>query len=1062
MSRSKSLRNRRILSVLLSSCLLVIIYCSLTIMVYAQSSAAKLNGDVVDQNGAVVPNATVMIVNPNTGFSREVTTDDHGFYSFPPLAAGTYVITVRREGFAPIETKDVILNVGDQKSLKIQLKAGDVNASVTVDSSAEAIRTDAAVSTVVDRQFVSNIPLNGRSFQSLITLTPGVVVVPSGTTNTNGQFSVNGQRAGSNNFLVDGVSANFGGAPGFFGGSSTSGNLPALTTLGTTQSLVSVDALEEFRVETSTYAAEYGRQPGGQISMVTRSGTNAFHGSIYDYVRNDIFDANDWFANRAGQPKPPKRQNNFGATLSGPILLPRFGEGGRQPGYDGRNRTFFFFSYEGLRLILPQFSLTNVPSLALRQQSPAGIQPLLNAFPIPNGPVLANGLAEFSSSYSDPSNLDATSIRVDHTVNSRMTLFARYNRSPSESVTRRANVNLSGILGGRLLTQGLTAGATLSLTPSASNEFRLNYSRNDAVSVNEQDSFGGAAPLPIDSIIPPQYQGAGVLGILQLNFAGRTASAVPLLSISTNQAAQQDQFNIVDNFSYGFGSHQLKFGVDLRRTKSHSDLSSYILNGTVTTQQQILAATVPSVQVVGIRPVTGVFTNFSAYGQDTWRISPRLSLDLGLRWDVNPAPYEEGGSDPAAVTQVRDLRTMQLAPLGTPEWKTTYNNFGPRIGMAYHLSDRAGRETTLRGGFGVFYDTGNDLSGQNLARYPYQANRIVTNVVFPLSPVQVAPARFPIETLPLTPPYPQFLVFDPELKLPYTLQWNLAVQQSLGRNQVLSVSYVAAAGRRLLQTTQANIATINPSFTTIQLIKNNATSDYHALQAQFQRRLSRGLQLLGSYTWSHALDDDSTGQTNRVAQHGNADFDVRHLFAAAATYDIPARGNEVARAILGGWSINTNLTARSALPVDIIATTLTDPVTGGLVNVRPNVISGVPFYVDDSTLPGGRRINRAAFTIPAAGQSGNFGRNQVRGIGAWQVDFSLRRQLGLTERLKVELRGEAFNIFNHPNFGTIQTALTAANFGQATNMLNRQLGGLNQLYQIGGPRSFQFALKLLF
>jgi hypothetical protein len=267
----------------------------------------------------------------------------------------------------------------------------------------------------------------------------------------------------------------------------------------------------------------------------------------------------------------------------------------------------------------------------------------------------------------------------------------------------------------------------------------------------------------------------------------------------------------------------------------------------------------------------------------------------------------------------------------------------------------------------------------------------------------------------------------------------------------------------LLQRQQLSLSSINPNFTTVLLNTNRATSDYDAFQAQFQRRLSRGLQALMSYTWSHAIDEDSAGDTRRAIRRGNADFDVRRNFAAAVTYNVPStRFGRVPDAMLNHWSIDSAIHVQSALPVDLIASTPIDPATGRFINVRPDVIAGVPFYINDPALPGRRRINRAAFSIPAAGQSGTLGRNVLRGLPAWQVDFALRRQIGLTEKLQLQLRGEAFNVFNHPNFGTIQTTLSAANFGQATNMLNRQLGGLNQLYQIGGPRSFQFALKLLF
>ncbi len=439
-------------------------------------------------------------------------------------------------------------------------------------------------------------------------------------------------------------------------------------------------------------------------------------------------------------------------------------------------------------------------------------------------------------------------------------------------------------------------------------------------------------------------------------------------------------------------------------------------------------------------------------------------MDFGLRWEVNPAPGEANENDPPAVTGISDLATMQLAPRGTPMWRATYNNFAPRFGIAYQLMQQAGREMVIRGGFGVFYDTGNNQGSTVFGRFPFTASRTVLGLAFPLSQMQAAPPPLP-NLSNLTPPFGTIVVFDPELKLPYTMQWNVAIQQALGANQVATLSYVGAVGRRLLQQRQLSLSTINPNFATVLLTTNRATSDYNALQAQFQRRLSRGLQALASYTWSHALDEDSTDNGTIVPVRGDASFDVRHAFAAALTYDIPvSKLRRPLSAVLNSWSVDTSVHARSALPVDLVARQVTNPADGTLAAVRPNVIPGVPLYVDDSSVPGGRRINAAAFSDPPSGQFGDLGRNVVRGLGAWQVDLALRRRFDLTEKVHLQFRAEAFNVFNHPNFGAIQTSLTAPNFGQATNMLNQHLGGagLSQLYQIGGPRSLQFALKLLF
>ncbi len=1021
----------------------------------AQSASATLSGTVTDQNGAIVPGAIVIVMNAGTRLQRETTTSDEGYFTVPLLPPSTYTVTVRRDGFAPVEVQNVVLNVGDQKALQIQLKAGDVNATVTIDSTAEMVRTDGSVGTVVDRQFVANIPLNGRSFQSLITLTPGVVLTASPNSfNYDGQFSVNGQRPSGNSFSVDGVSANFGIQPGTGSGPQTAGNNPGLTAFGTTQSLASVDALQEFKLQTSSYAAEYGRQPGGQISIVTRSGTNQFHGSAFDYLRNDVFDANDWFANRARQPKPPERQNDFGGTLGGPVVVPGL--------YNGHNRTFFFFSYEGLQLRLPTFRLTNVPSLTLRQQAPAAVRPILNAFPLPNGRDLGNGLAEFSASFSDPSTLNATSIRIDESVGSKVRLFGRYARTPAQRNTR-GSFNLSNISLDRTDSKVVTLGVTASFTPRLINDLRFNYSGNYGPSNFVQDTFGGATPLPRSVLILSQYESSTSRGIAGLRFPGGTSASQPFVDTAgTNNEYIQRQVNVVDNLSYSVGTHQLKFGVDYRQLRPITSALSYQSEAYFSSAQNVLDSVAPNGVIQNRVPFKPIFSNFSAYAQDTWKVSHRLTFDLGLRWEVNPAPDEATGRKPLAVTQITNLSTMQLAPRGTPLWKTTFNNFAPRVGVAYQLRQKPGRELVLRGGFGVYYDTGTNTASDQFNDYPYQLRNNLSNVRFPLDPNQVAPQAVPLLTGP-TPPYPSLRVYNPSLKLPYTLQWNVAAERSLGQSQVITLSYVGAAGRRLVH--QDIIIRNDPNFPLLFLTDNKAASSYNSLQVQFQRRLSRGLQALASYTWSHAIDDDSAGTTFplRPIQRGNADFDVRQVFAAAVTYDIPAPGrNFFERAILSRWSLDTTVHAQAATPVDIVATQVINPADGTLINVRANVIAGVPFYLDDPTVPGGRKINRAAFSIPAAGQAGTSGRNVVRGLPAWQVDLALRRQFKLTEKLNLQFRAEAFNVFNHPNFGAIQTNLNAANFGQATNMLNRQLGGLNQLYQIGGPRSLQFALKLQF
>src|SRR6266540_2251032 len=408
--------------------LLLTAHCSL-LTGYAQSTSATLSGTVTDAQGALVPGARVTVTNASTGLKREATTSGSGTFTIPLLPPSTYTVLVENQGFTPAEIRDVVLNVNDNVSLNIELKVGSVGATVDVKSDAPLINESPAVGTVVDRQFVGNLPLNGRSFQSLITLTPGTVLTKTNL-NDQGQFSVNGQRSNANYFTIDGVGANIGVVAAVPQGQSAPGSLPGLSSSGGTNNLVSIDALQEFKVLTSTYAPEFGRTPGAQVSIITRPGTNKFSGTVFEYFRNEALDANDWFNNAKSLAKPALRQNNFGGVLGGPLYLPRFGEGG--PSFtSGKDRTFFFFSYEGLRLRLPNTTTTPVPTLAARQSAVPAIRPFFDAFPIPNGRDFGNGTAEFIGSFSNPSSLDATSIRIDHYLGGKLALFGRYNYAPS-------------------------------------------------------------------------------------------------------------------------------------------------------------------------------------------------------------------------------------------------------------------------------------------------------------------------------------------------------------------------------------------------------------------------------------------------------------------------------------------------------------------------------------------------------------------------------------------------------------------------------------------------------
>ena len=1055
--------------VVLTIALLLLTAHSSLLTVAAQTATATLSGTVEDQNSAVIPGVSITLTNTANGQQREATTDDHGSYTIPLLSPGTYVLRAERQGFAPIETRNIVLNVGDQKSLQIELKAGDVNAEVQVLSEAPLINTSPAVTNTIDRTFVGNLPLNGRSFQSLILLTPGVTIASAGG-NDFGQFSVNGQRASTNYFTVDGVSANIGtfAAFGSAANIALTGAYPGTSAFGGTNSLVSVEAVEEFKIQTSSYTAESGRQPGGQVQLVTRSGTNDFHGTLFEYLRNEKFDARNYF-NKKPALKPPLRQNQFGGIFSGPIFLPRFGEGPSR-WYNGKNRTFFFVSYEGQRVRQPNFSNLFVPSLRLRQVAAESIKPILNAFPLPTGPEDVNaagvprGWALAAITFSSPGTMNATSVRIDHAIGRKSSLFGRFNEAPS-----RVTTFTGGPFGRTVvaLTRTLTIGMTSVFTTQLTNEFRINHSRQLGQEVYIPMTFGGAIPLD------PQMLTSGYGGRAQasLSFGGRSRSFDAGDSIHN----EQRQLNIVDNVSIGLGKHQLKFGIDYRRlSPTYAPLSIQLTR--FSSEADVIAGFASSASITNYDSARPGYANLSVYGQDSWKASPRLTLDLGLRWEMNPAPTEADGKRPIQAVGVVgvDVSHATLAPAGTPFYKTLYTAFAPRLGLVYLLNKKNGRETMVRGGFGVYYDLG---SAGATAGFPVSAAKSLARTPFPIS---AAAAARPLIIIPSTlPPATNLTAVanDRGLKLPYTLQWNLAIEQSLGTSQTVSISYVGSGARRLLMTQFLDSAGFfgtptNPNFGGgILHTSNGPTSSYHSLQAQYRARFKRRFQALANYTWSHAIDEVSSDIQTNVLERGNADFDVRHNLSVAFVYDLPApRKTRFFRLLLSGWIVEGIVHSKTGRPINVTGGSTV--IRNALIDFRPDVIPGVPFYVADPSVPGGRRFSQAAFSSPPVGangfspdRQGTFGRNVLRQLPLNQTDLALGRAFNITESVSLRLKGEVFNVFNHPMFGGYINNFTDSRFGTPTLTMNSNSlspGSLSPLYQIGGPRSVQVSARLSF
>jgi hypothetical protein len=1010
---------------------------SVVISCDAQSPTGTVSGRIIDPDGRAIVEADVLIVSDLTGIQYAGKTNQEGIYLLSNLPPGVYRLQVSKVGFKALIKPDIVLNVQDSLSINFTLPVGAASVTVTVQGGAPLVNTeDASVSTVIDRTLVENLPLNGRSFNTLLQLTPGVVIAPT-TSVSSGQFSIAGQRTNANNFVVDGVSANFGVLPTTTLGTSGTGSAQAFSAIGSTSSLVSVDALQEFRIETSSFAPEFGHTPGGQVLLSTRSGTNDWHGGAFEYFRNDVLDANDWFANRAGKSRAPERHNDFGGFLGGPIV---------------KKKTFFFLSYEGERLRLPLTSILHVPSTFARTSASPEIASVLNAYPQPNGAVSPDGYsALFTGTSSNSASLDAGSVRLDHTFSDRFIVFARYNEAPSQFVdlSQSPNDPKAASVGTRTATLGIDS----ILKQSLSNAFRFNYSSQTADSAYHLTSAAGAVPYD-----PSVLQGSLPSSNTFVTFGTFDAGFLITGPVAKNR---NQQLNLSDDAKISFGTHQLKFGVDYRANYLDANPQQHFLEylgfglkGLVTTSSADLL--IPATAV----PSQLLARSLSLYGQDTWRVTSRLNVTYGLRWELVPAPSARGNTTLAAWQNLDNPSQIALAPMGTPVWATTYANFAPRMGIAYSLNDS--RDFVLRAGGGIFYDLGTGPAANLTSGFPNFASAVFFAIPIPVSDLT--------PFLPSTsaqPPYQGTVVgFSPDLRLPRSYQWNVAIEKSYLGNQAVSVTYVGQRGQDLLRTEA--LGEPNSNFAgTFFLTGNSARSSYDALQLQYRRPLGQHIQGLLNYTFSHSLDNASNDTVFYVSSaviggqndHASSDFDVRHSFSGAVVFTVPGyTKSKFWSALTTNWNLSSVVVVRTGFPFNA---QVFAAVQGA--NPRPDIVPGQPVWLQSSAAPGGKTLNANAFAIPAANTQGNEGRNNIPGFGLTQVDLAVGRKFALSDRMKLEFRTDAFNVLNHPNFTNPVAAVgSTPDLLSSQSMLNHGLGGLNPLFQAGGPRSLQLSLRLTF
>ena len=983
------------------------------------SSAERLTGIaglILDPSGARVPDAAISVVNQDTGFRRGAESDPEGSYTIASLQPGLYKITVRKDGFRTMIRFGVRVDASQAARVDFSLAVGSTQEVITVEGTPLPVRSDGDVSvgSTSGRQEIERLPVNGGGVLSFIELTPGVLITPA-TRGEAGQFSADGQRPNTNYFTVDGASANSGVIAGGSPAQATGGTLPAFSAIGSLHSMMSVEALDELTVRTSSTGSEFGRMPGAQVSMTSRSGTNEFHGSGVYFFRHERMAANDWFANGHGEGQAPLRVNDFAASLGGPAV---------------KNRTFFFLAYEGIRLRQPFAWTTPVPSQDFRATAPSWMSPLLDAYPLANGTDLGRGLAEWTGRNTRPSSLDAGSARVDQLITSRVSLFVRYSDSPSQSEFGNTYLNRLNVR-----TLGGTAGLNIQPGGGWVLDSRINGSYVRAESgwkLTNAQSFDACALAPLlAKLLPPSD---ACTNLIRFSIAG-----TPQVAFGSEGARRQGQFQAVQSARYDRGKSSLRFGADYRRlTPERQDAG-----GTLS----FIADSIDSLSAdrnlwkASSAPQTGqaMLHELSLYVHETVRISSSLTATFGARWELSPPPHSNGPAN------FLNLATQTIDQADRTIWPLDTSNIAPRGGLAWRPfgSDH----TVLRAGAGVYYDSSLSLATDVVNGGPLNVEQFYNSIHAPLATTYL---RYG---------------FLPNLKLPVITQWNASVEQSFGTANIASITYVGAIGRRLIRREVGGTGSTDLAW--YALSTNHGKSDYHGLQLNFTRTLAHRWQGRVGYTWSHSIDDSSTEGALHWAgsgaqpswDRGSSDFDVRHAMNGTLSYQLPK--------MLGGWSLDSIVRTRSGFPITVLNK---DHYLGvALANAfRPNLIGGVSLWLKDPLAPGGRVINRAAFQVLADGVQGNLGRNALTGFGMWQADASLRREFTLPEKRAIEIRVEAFNVFNHPSFADPGQYLINPLFGQSTSMLNLMLGtgtpgsGLAPLFQAGAPRSVQVMLRLRF
>ncbi|HEU4597920.1 MAG TPA: TonB-dependent receptor [Pyrinomonadaceae bacterium] len=1141
-------------------------------------TAAQINGQVVDSAGAIVPGATVVITNDATNEERRVTTNDDGYYVITPLSPGTYTLTVEQASFKKYVETSITLNAADRRVMNVSLETGNVNETVTVTSEQNVVQDSPTGQTLISGTQVLEIPLQNRDFTKLLELTPGVSSSLDDETgfglSNRFDVSINGMRRNSVNVFVDGVS-----------NTDVGSNITLLST-------PTVDSIKEFKVLTSNYTAEVGRSGGGTVTLVTRGGENDFHGSLYDFARNDRFNANTFFNNRAGRrangslvlPTPRLRYHNFGGTFSGPVMLPNFGVGDKWY-WSGRDKTFFFFSHEQRRITrgitaatatvptaaeragdfspnlgLPLFrtsaatpascttpgvgTCTNTPLnvtdtngnviqaragmifrasdgrayagniLPLSDFDPRALS-IVNAFPLAN-----TGASSFTHAPINALRTQQESIRVDHNFNDNHKLFGRYTHDLNRTVEPSGlfavnNVPNFGTTETRIPGMTFVLSVTSVLSPTLVNEATYNFSSNligSAVIGRSKDAdFPGVETIP--EVFPENNAGV----IPQITF---TSAHSNLNSLQGFNIAYKNQL-IRDVVTWTRGNHTWKFGGEasweLKDENANNITQGAFAFSGVRTRGVSGGISLTQTGLAFADLLQGRADNYTEdqfdvtvnlrfgrrelFVQDTWKVRPNLTLDLGVRYqffvpvtDVNnvltsfdPALYNRANAPTCTTAACTALvrgtgdelngiaRAGVNSRFGDSIYPSDKNNFSPRVGLAWDPFKEG--KTVVRMGYGLYYDQ--PLVGifeQNaFVNPPFNSRSTFSGAGVTFS----NPSGGALGTLPVR----ALIATAPDFETPMIQQWSIGVQHELFRNVVADISYVGTKGDHLIRPLDinqpqpedvnrvglANANTVRPflGYQHITWRETSGISRYHGFLSTISYRFGNGLSLTGSYTFSKNMTDATNDRDavdfpqnplNYRFEYAEARTSRPHIFSASYVYELPfftKDANRWKRTILGGWQFSGITDITSGQPVARVGVAAAQPAGGALTGFYPNLVgdpnggrarqidpaTGLPFVFDP-----------AAFALPTAGTYGTAPRAFARLFGRNQTNLSLTKNIyfDTEQAVRLQLRAEAFNVFNHTQFTGVGTVFstTGTAFGRPTGARL--------------PREFQFGAKLSF